>query len=100
MINAPFTHCAGCCHYYNGICNSLDKCPYQVGVCYSTVSNEDLVKIDMGSVLYKEKEKTVEQVVQLVKEAVFDYCSDFVGGAVWRAIVRHLDDNGIEVEDE
>lgn len=26
MINAPFTHCAGCCHYYNGICNNLEKC--------------------------------------------------------------------------
>lgn len=99
MINAPFTHCAGCCHYYNGICNSLGKCPHQVGVCCATVPNEDLAKIDMGFVLCKEKEeKTVEQVMQLVKEAVYDYCSEFVGGAVWRAIVKHLDDNGIGVE--
>ena len=32
MINAPFTHCAGCCNYYNGVCNSIEKCPHQGGV--------------------------------------------------------------------
>ena len=98
MINAPFTHCAGCCHYYNGICNSLEKCPHQVGVCYAFVSNDDLAKIDTSLVLCKEKDK--KSVMQLVQEDVYDYCSDFVGGAVWRAIVRHLEDNGIEVEDD
>ena len=100
MINAPFTHCAGCCNYYNGICNSLDKCPYQVAEMYKPLSKEDLKKIDMNFLLYEKEEATVEQVMKLVKEAVYDYCSDFVGGAVWRAIVRHLDDNDIEVKNK
>ena len=101
MNNAPFTHCAGCCHYYNGVCNSIEKCEYQVGEMYKPLSNEDLIKVDMDFLLYeKDEEKTVEQVMKLVKEAVYDYCSEFVGSAVWRAIVKHLDDNDIEVQDE
>lgn len=44
MINAPFTHCAGCCHYYNGVCNSLEKCPYQVAEMHTTLSREKEIK--------------------------------------------------------
>lgn len=75
MINAPFTHCAGCCNYYNGICNSIEKCPYQSDKSVEKFPNWEKVfgKPMQEKAVNKDFEKAFWNTRQYIRDLFQDY---------------------------
>lgn len=77
--NAPFTHCAGCGHYYNGICNRAEETPCQFAGESQPKSDatdkeeiKEMANISNGILLevkpIKLRQKITKEVVELLEQ--------------------------------